>query len=80
MEFLMVKWSAASVISQGEFTPISHETLTNCLVLTTIRTQLSTVEEDNAINLEAAAVFKTDKDQYYKTAQNWTNLYAKPPS
>lgn len=47
------------------------------LVLASIRTQLSSVEEDNAINMEAGNVFKIDKEEYSQTAKEWTRLYAR---
>lgn len=51
----------------------------NGVVLCNIRQQLSGVEEDNAINIEAASVFKVDKEKYYQTAGEWTNLFAGGP-
>lgn len=50
--------------------------LTNLIVLINVRRELSGVEEDNAINMEAASEFKVDKEKYYETAIEWTHLYA----
>ncbi|CEJ82159.1 hypothetical protein VHEMI02242 [[Torrubiella] hemipterigena] len=61
MEFLMEKWQPINLVSN---------------VLTNIRLQLSSVEEDNAINMEAAGVYKADNEAYYQTARDWTKLYA----
>ncbi|KAJ2973262.1 hypothetical protein NQ176_g6708 [Zarea fungicola] len=61
LEFLMDKWQPTMQVAN---------------VLYNIRQQLSSVEEDNAVNIEAASVFKVDKEKYYQTAREWTNLFA----
>ncbi|KAJ6782089.1 hypothetical protein PWT90_06214 [Aphanocladium album] len=57
LEFWMEKWQPAMLIAK---------------VLANIREQLTGVEEDNAINMEAASVFKTDKEKYFQSARDWT--------
>jgi ubiquitin-conjugating enzyme E2 D/E len=76
LELLMEQWRPITQISDGMFTEISMTCLTNLIVLINVRRELSGVEEDNAINMEAASEFKVDKEKYYETAIEWTHLYA----